>query len=251
MLQRLLSVFTLFTLIAVQPVIQAQDTEPRKPGPHPESQKLKNPFPLDEKTAMQGQRIFARLCITCHGKDGKGETDMVDMLDVKPSDLTKGEYKYGKTDGEMFTLLRDGTMTGMVPFGNQLKEPQLWHLVNYVRTFAPKTAKGVVVEETPVPENPIEYTKASIQRGKQFYARFCIKCHGANGKGDTEMREFLATHPSDLTNGEWKYGSRDGDLFTIIKNGNQGDMDAFAAMLNDERIWHVVNYLKSMNPKTD
>jgi mono/diheme cytochrome c family protein len=250
MLQRSLSVFTLVILTGVLSTVQAQTPEPRKPGPHPESQKLKNPFPLDDKSAKQGQKFFQRLCITCHGKDGKGETDMVDMLDVKPSDLTKGEYKYGKTDGEMFTLLRDGTTTGMVPFANQLKEPQMWHLVNYVRTFAPKTAKGVVVEETPVPENPIESNPASIKRGKQFYVRFCVTCHGENGKGDTEMREFLSTHPSDLTNGEWKFGSRDGDIFTIIKDGS-GDMEAFATRLADERIWHVVNYLKSLNPKTN
>jgi len=249
MSQRLLSVFTLLILAAIQTAVHAQDPE-RKPGPHPESQKLKNPFPLDEKTAKQGQKFYQRLCVSCHGKDGKGETDMVDMLDVKPSDFTKGVYRYGKTDGEMFTIIKSGTITGMMPFGSQLKDPQIWQLVNYIRTFAPKTAEGVEVEEIPVPDNPVEYAKASIQRGKQFYVRFCVVCHGANGKGDTEMREFLSTHPSDLTNGEWKFGSRDGDIFTIIKDGS-GDMEAFADRLADDRIWHVVNYLKSLNPKTN
>ena len=75
----------------------------------------------------------------------------------------------------------------------------------------------------------------------------CVKCHGANGMGDTEMREFLETHPSDLTNGEWKFGARDGDIFNTVKNGAGKDMPPFATKLNDERIWQVVIYLLSMS----
>ncbi|MGK0241092.1 MAG: hypothetical protein ACI92G_004584 [Candidatus Pelagisphaera sp.] len=33
------------------------------------------------------------------------------------------------------------------------------------------------------------------------------------------MREFLKTKPADLTDGTWTFGSDDGDLFKVIKEG--------------------------------
>lgn len=106
---------------------------------------------------------------------------------------------------------------------------------------------SVIVIEDTVPENPLENSYEALSRGKRFYAMHCVKCHGENGVGDTEMREFLETHPSDLTNGEWKYGARDGDIFNSVRNGAGKDMPSFADNLNDERIWQVVLYLRSMS----
>lgn len=123
----------------------------------------------------------------------------------------------------------------------------MWHVVNYLRSFAKKDG-GPVAE---VPENPVAYSPDSVGLGKQLYVRFCVVCHGADGRGDTEMREFLPTAPSDLTDVEWKYGGRDGDLFLVIKDGTEYDMEAFADRLSDERIWHVVNYLRSLGPKAE
>jgi mono/diheme cytochrome c family protein len=85
--------------------------------------------------------------------------------------------------------------------------------------------------------------------GKQYYVRSCVVCHGANGKGDTEMREFLSTHPSDLTDGDWKYGNQDGNIFQIIKDGTEYDMKPFKDLLDDEKTWHIVNYLRSFEKK--
>ena len=63
------------------------------------------------------------------------------------------------------------------------------------------------------------------------------------------MREFLSTHPSDLTDAEWKYGVEDGNLFLVIKNGTQYDMTPFKDLLDDEKTWHIVNYLRSFAAK--
>ncbi|PCJ56342.1 MAG: hypothetical protein COA73_12310 [Candidatus Hydrogenedentota bacterium] len=232
-------------------ITQEQETPVRQPGTHPPSQQLKNPLEYTKKHAAGGRRIFYRMCVTCHGMDGKGKTDMVKSLNAQPSDFTIAKFKYGQSDGELFTLIQNGTPNGMTPYGNTLKEQQIWQTIIYIRSLGPEKSAEVTIEEEPVLENPIEYTNASISRGKQFYARFCIKCHGSNGKGDTEMREFLKTRPSDLTNGDWTFGSRDGDIFKVIKGGTDNDMEAFSDRLVDERIWHVVNYLKSLNPKTE
>lgn len=223
---------------------------PRNPGPHPASQQLENPFKADGTSAKRGHQIYRNLCVSCHALNGTGESDVVEALAVKPGNFTNGEWKYGSTDGEIFSVIRDGTSDGMQPFDSKLSTDRIWHVINYLRTFEDSGDGNGETAEAEVPENPIPVTDESLRKGKQLYARFCVKCHGRNGLGDTEMREFLSTPPSDITDGVWNYGGRDGDIFSVIKNGTQYDMTAFANQLSDERIWHVVNYLRSMGSKS-
>lgn len=243
-----LFIFSITALLTLPHTGFAQDSEPK--NPEASIRTLKNQFPYADNTVRAGLKIYARQCITCHGKDGKGKTDQVVDIPIKPVDFTLGKFKFGNTDGELFTVIKHGTKVGMLPFAATLKDPQIWHLVNYIRSIGPKKdGKPVVVIEDAVPENPLEADYNALSRGKRFYTIHCVKCHGENGMGDTEMREFLETHPSDLTNGKWKYGARDGDIFIAIKNGAGNDMPPFETKLNDERIWQVVLYLRSMSKK--
>jgi cytochrome c oxidase cbb3-type subunit 3 len=220
--------------------------EPRQPGPHAPSQELKNPTQADEASLKQGEALYKQYCVTCHALDGSGATDMTETLTVPPATFRDAEWKYGATDGEIFSVIRDGGQNGMQGFTGKMPELRMWHVVNYLRTLSKQGGATVASE---APENPIATSPDSIALGKQLYVKFCVVCHGANGRGDTEMREFLPTHPSDLTDSEWKYGARDGDIFVVIKNGTEYDMEAFADRLTDERIWHVVNYLRSFGAK--
>ncbi len=224
--------------------------EPRQPGAHAASAEVKNPVEATEQSIKQGQLQYARYCITCHAADGSGKTDMTEMLDVPPASFMDTEWKYGTTDGELFSVIKDGGQNGMQPFVGKIPDERIWHIVNYLRTFA-KTAEGgaPAAADAEVPTNPIAFTPESAALGKQYYMRFCVKCHGTNGKGDTEMREFLSTHPSDLTDGEWKYGNQDGNIFLVIKNGTEYEMTPFKDLADDEKIWHMVNFLRSFEKK--
>ena len=50
----------------------------------------------------------------------------------------------------------------------------------------------------------------------------------------------------DFTDGTWLHGSSDGEIFLIIKDGVSADMQPYAARISDEDIWHLVNYLKTL-----
>ena len=121
----------------------------REPGPHAASQALENPIEMNEASARQGRRIFQRFCVSCHGIDGNGQTDMAANLRVPLPDFTSGEWKYGGTDGEIFSLIRNGTPNGMDAYGERITEQRTWHLVNYIRTFAPKADIHLEAEEVP------------------------------------------------------------------------------------------------------
>ena len=95
-------------------------------------------------------------------------------------------------------------------------------------------------------KNPIEATPASATAGRRVYQRLCIRCHGADGKGDAVGG---GAQPPDLTDAAWDYGGSDGDIFAVIHDGTSADMEGYAARISDNDIWNVVNYLRSIGPK--
>ena len=59
-------------------------------------------------------------------------------LTPKPSNLADADLKHGATDGEIFTVIRDGIKgSGMKAFNSKLTTRQMWEVVNYVRSIGP------------------------------------------------------------------------------------------------------------------
>jgi mono/diheme cytochrome c family protein len=64
---------------------------------------------------------------------------MGEKLTPKPSNLADADWKHGATDGEIFTVIRDGVKgSGMKSFNSKMTTHQLWDVVNYVRSLGPK-----------------------------------------------------------------------------------------------------------------
>jgi mono/diheme cytochrome c family protein len=109
---------------------------------HADAAALKNPVPATAESVSNGAALFTKQCVTCHGTSGKGDGSMAAKLKSKPSDLTDAEWTHGPSDGEIFTLIRDGAKNaGMKAFRGALSDRQMWDLVNYIRSLAPTPAR--------------------------------------------------------------------------------------------------------------
>ena len=54
-----------------------------------------------------------------------------------PSNFTDATWQHGGSDGEIFVTIRDGVGPGfsMDAYRDRLTEPEVWNLVNYLRTL--------------------------------------------------------------------------------------------------------------------
>jgi mono/diheme cytochrome c family protein len=101
-------------------------------------------------------------------------------------------------------------------------------------------------------KNPVAATPASIKTGLGVYGKNCRQCHGLRAKGDGPLAP-KNPRPSDLTDATWDHGSSDGEIFAVIWNGApaaNSEMKGMKDVLAERDVWHVVNYIRSLGPKT-
>ena len=100
-------------------------------------------------------------------------------------------------------------------------------------------------------KNVVAASPASIAEGRALYQKQCAGCHGDTGTGDGSMGAELNPKPSNLADADWKHGSTDGAIFTAIRNGvTSSGMKPYARKLTAHQTWDVVNYVRSLGPKT-
>jgi cbb3-type cytochrome c oxidase subunit III len=109
----------------------------QEPRGNPEARKLKNPETSNAESIEAGSKLYQLSCASCHGPKGKGDGSLA-LSGGTPSDLTDETWDYGSTDGEIFVVIRDGVSSDMLGYKDKLKEKQIWQLVNFIRSLAPK-----------------------------------------------------------------------------------------------------------------
>jgi mono/diheme cytochrome c family protein len=97
---------------------------------------LKNPLPPDDASRAAGKAVYAKQCAGCHGGGGKGDGSDAANLSRPPSDLTASSSRR-QSDGELYWKITEGRRP-MPRFGKTLTDEQRWHVVNYVRSLAPR-----------------------------------------------------------------------------------------------------------------
>jgi mono/diheme cytochrome c family protein len=96
--------------------------------------------------------------------------------------------------------------------------------------------------------NPVSATPKSIATGRDVFRLYCKGCHGADARGEGPDAP-RGSEPPNLTDESSAYGSSDGEIYAIIRNGSPmagSAMKAFKSKLTDDELWSAVNYLQSL-----
>jgi cytochrome c oxidase cbb3-type subunit 3 len=92
-------------------------------------------------------------------------------------------------------------------------------------------------------KNPLRDKKQAAEEGGKLFSAFnCDGCHAGGAAG--------AVAPS-LSDGRWRYGGSDGEIYHSIFYGRPRGMPAWGGTLPPEAIWRLVTYLKSIEPAKD
>lgn len=94
----------------------------------PDSAKaMKNPFEGQPAAADAGKPLYARNCLACHGKAGKGTGNVPSLVDGKLD---------GVAEGEVFWFITQGDKDNGMPSWAFLPEEKRWQIVTYVEALA-------------------------------------------------------------------------------------------------------------------
>ena len=91
----------------------------------------KNPYEGDATAAETGKRLYARNCLSCHGKTGKGTGNVPSLVDGKLDSVTPGE---------VFWFITKGDKDNGMPSWAQLPVKQRWEIVAYVKAMGESPA---------------------------------------------------------------------------------------------------------------
>ena len=94
-------------------------------------------------------------------------------------------------------------------------------------------------------QNPFPPTPESLEAGATSYVQICQACHGEMGRGDGPAGVALDPPPADLVVHVPLHP--EADLFRFIRDGIPGTgMAPLGGQLTEEQIWHVVNYIRTL-----
>ena len=93
------------------------------------------------------------------------------------------------------------------------------------------------------PTNPYAGDLGAAQEGRRIFMRFnCVGCHGGRAGG--------GMGPS-LRDVEWMYGNTDAQIFSSIAEGRDQGMPAWGTRVNDDEIWKLVAYLRTLRTQNE
>ncbi|HTW59423.1 MAG TPA: PQQ-dependent sugar dehydrogenase [Terriglobales bacterium] len=107
---------------------------------------MKNPYEGQADAVNAGKTLYARNCLACHGKAGKGTGNVPSLVDGKLS---------GIPQGEVFWFVTQGDKDNGMPSWAFLPEQKRWQIVTYVEALAAgKSAAAATSASSAMPAAP-------------------------------------------------------------------------------------------------
>jgi glucose/arabinose dehydrogenase len=112
-----------------------------------------NPYEGDAAAMQAGKRLYARNCLSCHGKQGKGTGNGPSLVDGKLDSVAPGE---------VFWFITRGSKDKGMPSWASLPVRQRWQIVAFVKsTKSFETSTGTIA---PAPDTTTSKLKAPLPK---------------------------------------------------------------------------------------
>ncbi|HVZ21841.1 MAG TPA: c-type cytochrome [Vicinamibacterales bacterium] len=128
-----------------------------------------NPVPFTPETWAESRAHFADHCATCHGNDGRGDTEMGRGMFPRAPDMRLPATQR-KTDGELYWIIENGVrLTGMPAWGaGGGDDVDTWKLVHFIRHLNDLTPDQLKAMAAANPKTPGELEEE--QEDERFLA---------------------------------------------------------------------------------
>jgi mono/diheme cytochrome c family protein len=98
--------------------------------------------------------------------------------------------------------------------------------------------------------NPLPETDEVVIQGQEVFLGSCAQCHGADGRGDTNIGRNMAPAAMDLSSHHVQHWS-DAELFWIIQNGVRlTGMPSWKSSISENDTWKLARFIHHL-PRVD
>lgn len=106
------------------------------PLPQEKAQPAVSGAPLSDKALARTKELYGQECALCHGDTGNGKSDVATASKMTLDDWTDPKSLAGKSDADLFSLIRDGK--GQMPAepAGRAKDAEVKDLIRYIRSLA-------------------------------------------------------------------------------------------------------------------
>ena len=115
---------------AAAPAAPATQAPPAAPNT------TKNPVKATSESQAKAKKMYGFDCEMCHAANGSGKSDLAKDMQLTLSDLSDSKTLAGKSDGDIFDIIRKGKDKMPPEDPARATDDDVWNLVIYVRSLA-------------------------------------------------------------------------------------------------------------------
>ncbi len=170
-----------------------------------------------------GKTIFERSCSFCHGSHADGKGVEAENLTVPPEAIAA----IRTTRGYLHQILSKGVNGTAMPYFGFFEKGKINRLIDFLNSRLDILGK--------LPPVPVTISATDQQKADQIFSENCAACHGKDGRGASEAKNFQPP-PPDFT----VFNLLPERAFEIISNGYPGTMMTSFSNLPEGVIWGLV-----------
>lgn len=181
---------------------------------------------------LEGRRLYRSYCLVCHGVDGKSVGPLANKLDLKPADLSSGQYQEKKVEGLAAVIGGYGRKEGssMPSWGAVLSRAELSDIATYLFKLTRDDLKF----------------RGDPRRGRAIFKATCMACHGEYGTGKGILAQMIGISMFDFGESKKMEQISDEELIHSIREGKGAFMAAWKDTFSENEIIDVASYVRTL-----